>query len=54
MTARAQPETANHPSASRQNGVAPPWGDLLALAPQGGLVAESWIDHLLDRIEARP
>jgi len=54
MTERAQPEAANHSSASRQHGVAPPWRDLLALAPQGGLTAESWIDHLLDRIEARP
>ena len=30
------------------------WRDLLALTPQSGLMSESWLDLLLDRIEARP
>ncbi len=53
MTVNAQPLTINHPSVSR-HGTAVPWRDLFALAPQAGLMSEAWIDHLLDRIEARP
>ena len=32
---------------------AAPWPELLALAPMAGFDAATWLDTLLDRIEAR-
>ncbi|WP_296764038.1 hypothetical protein [Sediminimonas sp.] len=40
-----------HAAARRDDAAA--WCELLALAPAAGLLSESWLDTLLDRIEAR-
>lgn len=53
MTVDARPIAIAPRSARRRADVAP-WRELLTIAPTGGLVAESWLDALLDRIEARP